>query len=106
MKLLIIYWDDGVKTLEIDHTEWKEKCPDNILRIKVFYPDRIKILERYDGYICYTDDDGLVWFGGLHQEAMTGDHCNRIFMLEDMVKMPLKFGKWVSNDDWSEANQK
>ena len=105
MKLTVVYWDDGVKVKEIDHTEWDD-CPDNILRIKVHYPDRIKILERHDGYICHTDDDGQVWFGGLEQQAMTGYKCTKIFQLEDMVKMPIKFGKWVSTDDWSEANQK
>lgn len=104
MKLTIVYYDKGVKTLDIDHTEWNDRCPDNILRIKIHYPDRIKILERADGYICHTDEDGLVWFGCLDQQLMTGNKMNKTFQLEEMLKMPIKFGKWVSNEDWTEAN--
>lgn len=105
MKLTIFYYEkEQIKKRVIDHREWKEKCPDSILKIYVHYQGYLKKLEGRDGYICYEDEEGLVWFGGLRKETLTGHRQHRAFLLEEIVKMPIKFGKAVDNDTWSKVD--
>ena len=70
VKLVIYYWDNEIKLMRIDSSQWKELAPENILKIWWTH-DNGKLWTNVKGWAIYCFKDNK--FFGIHQtDALEG----------------------------------
>lgn len=102
MKIKIVYSDLSQEVL--DSKDFAKKARDDILVLWV-YTDPPTKLERYAAYYVF-DNDGFTYFGGLNRsETFRSNNSLGDIPLEEILKLPLHFGKSVDNETFVKASE-